>query len=52
MGGARRRDAFVYGRQRRHSAMFHSSLSQPLSLTLFRVFRCAETAPRFTSGIS
>ena len=30
-------------RYRRHSAIFHSSLSQPLIRTSFSVFRCADT---------
>ena len=38
--------------QRRHSAMFHSSLSQPLMRTPRSVSRCADTEPRTTSGIS
>ena len=42
----------AYASQRRHSAIFHISLSQPLIRMPCRVFRWAETMPRFTSGIS
>ena len=42
----------TYASQRRHSAIFHISLSQPLIRMPCRVFRWAETMPRFTSGIS
>ena len=37
---------------RRHSAIFHNSLSQPFTLTPCRVFRRAEARPRCTRGIS
>ena len=49
--GAARPD-LASARYRRHSAMFHSSLSQPLMRTPCSVLRWAETEPRTTSGIS